>query len=65
MKKIISLLIIIFLASGTWIGAQAQGPYCGRTKHKTVRRMTNQQVKKVQRGKNMYIRVRGQVKKNL
>ena len=61
MKKIAFLIMFMLLSSVTF----AQQPFFRRTKHKTITRMTNRQVKKVQKGKNLYMHKGSKVKKNI
>lgn len=61
MKKIIIVLILLLAVST--VDAQ---PFAGTTKHKTVKRLKKSQVRKIQKGENLYVRVKnGKVKRNL
>lgn len=58
MKKLITLVLVCFC-----IAAGAQ-PFYRKTKHKTVKTMSRSEVRKVQKGVNMYTRQDGVVRKN-
>lgn len=54
MKKLIFLLITIFLGTGLWSSAGAQTPFFKPGKHKLVKKMTRKQVRNAQKGKDFY-----------
>ena len=61
MKKLMFLIVVI-LFTGLTVNAQ---DYSGRTKHKPVTTLKKSQVKKIMKGKNLYVRKNGKVKRNL
>jgi hypothetical protein len=62
MKKLIIIMMAIFLVSGIWSEVAAQ-PFSGRTKHKLMKRMTRHQVGKAQKGKTLYYHHKGKLHK--
>lgn len=54
MKKLILLLITIFLGTGLWSSVGAQTPFFKQAKHKLVKKMTRKQVRNAQKGKDFY-----------
>lgn len=57
MKRLVFLFLLLFSFS-------AFGQYEGKTKHKTVNKMTTHQVRNAQKGKSYYTHHKGKVKKN-
>ena len=65
MKAVSKVLILAALLICFQLPVSAQAPFAGKTKHKTVKKLKRHQVRKIQKGENLYIRVNGKVKKNL
>jgi hypothetical protein len=63
MKKLIFLLITIFLGTGLWSSAGAQTPFFKPGKHKLVKKMTRKQFKNAVKGKTFYYKHNGKTKK--
>jgi len=55
-KAIFIVLLIMAVCFCLVFNANASSPFAGKTKHKTVKRMTKRQVKKAQKGKTFYYR---------
>lgn len=60
MKKLI--IILVLLMAGSTVDAQ---PFAGRTKHKTVKKLSKRQIKKIAKGKSLYKWKNGKIRKNL
>lgn len=56
MKKLIIVILTIFVASGIWSEAAAQNSYHVKTKHKPVKTETARTVNRVAAGQNKYHR---------
>lgn len=61
MKKLLFILILTLISMS--VPAKKSSPFAGKTKHKTVKKMSKRQVKNAQKGKTFYHMKRGKIRK--
>lgn len=62
-RMILIVVIIIIATICIALNASAHEPFAGKTKHKTVKKMSKRQVKKAKKGKTFYYRKHGKIVK--
>jgi len=62
-KLFLVFFLIFALIASLALNSNAQQPFAGKTKHKTVKRMSKRQVKNAKKCNRMYVWKRGKLRK--